>query len=245
MITVYTCILNGWDNLWSPTKPASDIRYLCFTDEPLEKAGRWQLKPAWRPLPDDRRNSRLPKMLPHLHFDSAYSIWVDGCLQMHADPAALVTDWLGDADIALYRHPCRQSVYAEAGFCCDQKIGESALIASQVERYKKRGLPQSVGLWAGGVIIRRHSPRVERFNEMWWGEYLHGSTRDQIALPYALWASGLSIRTIDGNVLEDQDNFEFMFHGYAGFEHLKRNPEFAQSRALMEQRKLRIAELCQ
>ncbi len=96
-----------------------------------------------------------------------------------------------------------------------------------------------VGLWAGGLIIRRHTPAVAAFNEVWWDFFKRGSTRDQLALPMAVAKTGMKIETIAGIVT---DNPIMGFHWHAAWR--EKNKQFHTVEAEYQMRRKRLEELC-
>ena len=59
------------------------------------------------------------------------------------------------------------------------------LIAAQVARY--RGLsPEENQTLYGKVMVRWHTERSARFNELWWREYVGGVPRDQLSMRYCM-----------------------------------------------------------
>ena len=63
----------------------------------------------------------------------------------------------------------------------------------------KINYPKNNGLWANGVLIRKHNdPDIIKMNEMWWQEIQNGSRRDQLSAPYVAWKCGLTPDYIDG-----------------------------------------------
>ena len=53
-----------------------------------------------------RRNSRVPKLLPHRFFPhAAYALWVDGKLQLQIDPLQAIRRFLTDAGPAVFAAP--------------------------------------------------------------------------------------------------------------------------------------------
>jgi hypothetical protein len=197
-VVVYTSILNGWDNLHAPSAEAlraSSARYICFTNVPhLAPVPPWEFRPAYVPYNDPARCSRLPKIMPHLFFDADYSIWHDGNFALSRRPEDIIAQTLGVANIAAHVHPARDCVYAEGQTCINEKIGDPKEIERQLLYYRLKKHPEHFGLWACGMLARRHSPHMAVFNERWWADYREGCARDQISFPYALRAQGDGFR---------------------------------------------------
>jgi hypothetical protein len=238
-ITVYTVILNGFDNLRPPSVTEQNVRYVCFTDEPRH-CPPWEMQPAWLRYPDDpHRNSRIPKILSHLHIDTEFSIYYDGSLRLQCRPSQLIADTMCDADWAMYRHPCRKSVYEEAEACKRMNIAYDETMQAQVDRYRAHGID---GLWAGGVVIRRRTDLTVAVEETWWKEFSAGCSRDQIAFPFARQSWGLHVHTIDEDILQDGRRFGFVWHGWD--EQKGDNPSFAGRKDASRRRWERLRELC-
>lgn len=240
MITVYTAILCGYDNLRPPGVIEPGVRYVCFSDEPLH-CPPWEIQPAWLRYDSGSRNSRIPKILSHLHIDTEYSIYHDGCLSIQCKPSSLIAEVLKDADWAMYSHPCRKSVYEELNACRSMGIGYGSDMQEQVDRYRANGLGD--GLWAGGVIVRKKTDLTVTVNEAWWREYINGCARDQISFPFVRQAYGLRVHSIDdADILQDTKRFGFNWHGWA--EQKGDNPSFATGRQRRAERWKRLKELC-
>lgn len=239
MITVYTTILFGYDNLRPPLCIEPGVRYVCFTDEPM-RCEPWEIQPAYQPYRDHGKNSRIPKILAHLFVDTEYSIYHDGCLQLAASPSKLIEENLTGADLALYRHPCRKSIYEEMNCCERFNIGNGPEMREQVERYRSHGVGE--GLWAGGVILRHHTEMLRAFNEGWWREYLSGCSRDQFSLVFTIRSIGLAVNTIDADIIQDPARFNFVFHG--DFENAGDNARFTEQRKAAKERRAILKDLC-
>lgn len=237
-ITVYTVILNDYDNLRPPKVIEPGVRYVCVTDEPF-RCDPWEIYPAWMPLESQVRNSRIPKILPHLFFNSEYTIYHDGCYRLTAKPSALINECLCDADIAFFKHPCRNSIVKELELCKREGIGYGPEMEAQVDRYRSAGIGD--GLWAGTFIARRNIAEVKKFNESWWMEFLNGCLRDQFALVGAQHATGIKIHTINDHIMQNH-RMEFCWH--AAFKNNKDDPKVTEERNQRIAWRERVKVLC-
>lgn len=251
MITVYTANLGQFDNLRAPDCDTSSADWLCYTDQPLAEPRPWRCVPAYTAIPGDgARNVRMHKLMPHLFAThdgdtpAEFSIWHDANFVLKRDPAWIVQEYLQatGADIAVFRHPARQCLYAEADLCVRENIEKDhERLAAQLARYRAAGFPNNAGLAACGIMVRRNSEKVRRFGETWWREVLHGSKRDQISFMFAAIQHELLIHWIPGNI-HNNDLAGFYFH--AAWVNQPCNQEFAVIREARAKRLSRMAELC-
>jgi hypothetical protein len=209
-LVVYTAIFGGRDTLKEPSILTPGARYVCFTDEPL-RSDVWEIVRAAVRVGGPRRTSRWYKLLPHRHFQADYSLWIDGSFRVNVDVRPMIERYLGQADLAVYRHPYRDCIFELSEELIRHRLDDPARIRQQVERYRAEGLPEHAGLIPGGVLLRRHTPAIERFNEAWWHEYEHGSVRDVLGLRYATWRTAIPLAFIDGHVLENPE-LQFLDH---------------------------------
>lgn len=203
MIFVYTSICDGFDNLRPPACPVDDdVRYICFTNVPnLPRVYPWEYRPAYM-AGEPCRSARTAKILPHLMLpdDAEYSIYHDGNFQLRQDPHAVIRDLLYSEQWAAHKHPCRACVYQEAALLLKEKIGTPELVEQEVARYRAENYPEGAGLWANGLIVRRHTPEVAALNERWWTLYATGCERDQLSFPVARHQLNFPVNTIDADV---------------------------------------------
>lgn len=205
---VYTVTSQGWDNLRPPAvvSNSENVKYVCFTDTPnLPNVGPWQ----YRPLIDlghPSRTNRLPKILPHLMLptDAEYSVYHDANFQLTRLPEHLIECLLDRHDWAAHKHPARDCIYEECDVLLSERIGTRELVEKQVARYREEGYPKHAGLWANGLLVRRHTGAVKQLCEDWWKEFSAGCERDQVSFPVARRRTVLEVNTLNGTIYESQ-----------------------------------------
>lgn len=194
-IIVYTCIVDGYDDLLEPVCVDTDIDYYCVSERPVHPGSLWRHIPISTCYSDPAATNRYVKMHPHEFFpDADLSIYVDGNIRIVSSPVALVQKAMSQASIALYQHFSRNCVYDEAAEC--SAVGHDWLwrVNAQMERYRQDGFNAGSGLFEGNVIIRRHNqPQIIQLMDLWWAEYLGGVKRDQLSLPYLLWKTATPV----------------------------------------------------
>lgn len=251
-VVCYTCIIGSFDYLRSPTIIEPGVRYICYSDVPRDPCPPWEIQPAYTPYGIGSRDSRIPKILPHLHFDADYSLYLDANFVLREAPSTLIHAYLEGpdrmmprADIAMFGHPCRQHVGQEASVLHElHGKGElpgldGPVLDAQVTRWKHMGAP--MGLWAGGFILRRHTPRVQDLNEYWWREFSQGCSRDQIALPMAKHIAIANINRIPGNIYECAP---LAMHWHAAWRGKYTNAQYETRQAELDAQRARLKEMC-
>jgi hypothetical protein len=180
-ITVYTALSGDFDHLRDPEEDYT-ANYVAFTDAQSEV---WEVRKPYSRFKDDRRNSRVPKLLPHLYLDTVYSIYLDANIRLKVPAQKLIDEFLKDKDIAVFRHIGRDCLYDEAEANILLRKGDPIEISEQVRHYAERKHPKHAGMAECGVIIRRHTQEINDMNEKWWAHYTRFSERDQISFPMA------------------------------------------------------------
>lgn len=117
-----------------------------------------------------------------------FSLWLDGSIEIITTKflGDLIPKYLGEADLCVFRHPHGDCCYQEAKGCLDINSELPGSTGFQVKRYREAGLKEHAGLYENGVILRRLSSKMEKFNTTWMNEIQNGTHRDQVSLPYAL-----------------------------------------------------------
>jgi Protein of unknown function (DUF616) len=201
-VIVYTAILNDFDRLLAPRVRDEEIHYVCFTDMVPSDANGWEIHPVERTQEHPRLQQRSYKILSHRQFRAAgeVTLYIDGNFELLVDPRYLAEEYLTSSDLALFRHPERNGIFAELDACAELAKDNPRVLAEVAARYRRHGVPEVGFLHAGGFILRRHTQSIGDFNEAWYGELQQTTFRDQPALAYTLWRTGLKHATIEGNI---------------------------------------------
>jgi hypothetical protein len=209
----------------------------------LPDVAPWEFRPIHRIEGSAARTSRLPKILPHLMLPECdYSIWHDANFQMLKSPTETVAKLLRTADWAAHKHPARDCIYDEATILLRENIGTPALVERQIERCRESFQhPKHWGLWANGLIVRRHNARTAALNERWWELFASGCERDQISFPVALRESGLSIETIRHTDIFGSEFIKYNWH--AAWKDREDNPVYWPERERIAARVQKLYEV--
>jgi len=203
---VITAIYDRYDVL-KPTCPqvGARVEWICVTDDPgLDRGDSdplgWRIVFEPRPGLHPNRAAKHPKMRPHLYTTAPSSVWVDASFRVLS--AGFVVDVLGFADpIAQFVHPWRECLFTEAEVSAPLPKYADEPCLEQAARYRAEGHPPRWGLWATGVIARRHDDLVAVWGQTWLNENLNHSFQDQISHPHVCRTHGLRPAALPGNHL--------------------------------------------
>lgn len=179
---IFTVLLGQYDTLKPPPKfPGWDA--VLFTDHnyPTHKTRGWIVNKVSSSNP--AKDSRMYKFLSHKylpHHDLVCHIDASMVLKKEPPSAPL---W--------FKHPRRNSVSVEAKRIIQLKKESPQTINNQLEFYRKEGFPDTIGLFQNGLFVRRHTPEQNSLCELTYNTIVTQSCRDQLALPYAIWKTGI------------------------------------------------------
>jgi hypothetical protein len=188
-ITLITSIMGDYDQV--PPIPEGFHQAVLVSDSPVES--EWTNVVLKSGLPP-RLAAKIPKFRPDLFVTSEYSVWVDASLRDQ-------TGWLKSAsqkslkfhDFVLFQHPDRSSVADEIIASRQSPKYDAAPLENQLAHYVKEGFKDDLGLWACGVIARKHTRNVIDFGNAWLVENMAWTIQDQISLPYLVWQRHFSV----------------------------------------------------
>jgi hypothetical protein len=206
-IALITAIYDGYDDL-KPVMPQADadVEWICVHDgspPDAEAAQGWTLVYEPRPGVHPNRAAKHPKYEPWRYTSAPVSLWVDASFRVVSERFAVETTagLTEEEPIAQFQHPWRDCLHAEAKESAGLVKYAGEPVTEQAEAYRRAGHPENWGLWATGVIGRRHTEPVRRLGERWLEETYRWSFQDQISQPFVLRETGLRPQVWPGNHL--------------------------------------------
>lgn len=199
-LIIYTAITNDYDQLVEKQPICDSNHFVAFTDKTYSNT-QWEIRPSCREFTDANRNAKIHKILSHKYFpETEYSLWMDGTILLQTSTKYLIDKYIKNTDVAVFKHPTRNCLYAEAQVCQNKLLDDPQIIQQQIDRYKAEGYPENNGLVEATIILRRHTEQTKQFNELWWEEIKKGSRRDQISFNYAASKCNVKIGYFDGHL---------------------------------------------
>lgn len=212
-IAIYTCIINGYDELKEPLVIEENCDYFLISDKVPSDSTIFQWIDYKRVVPEKYKEpaviNRYCKMHAHEIFsDYRYSIYMDGKVQIVKAISGYISN-IGNIGLGLHKQSVLDCIYVEGmrmtgvGYCDEENI------VGQMRGYIFEGMPRNFGTFECRVVVRDHSViSGNRVMEQWFKEYYEKEKRDQISLSYVLWKNGLDCNDVGllNNGLPWKDN---------------------------------------
>ena len=203
-VAVITANLGGFD----PTVPYENqtIKYnfYRFTDE--------NFPPRFNSM-TPRLQARIVKMFgwqmipPH-----DYYIWVDAsCVLSDTNSIKWFLDQCKDVDMAVFKHPDRNSIQEEADYLKERlRRGDpyivnrykNELIDEQLEIIKSDKRFKDQNLYASTAFVYKNNTRTQNVMFHWWHHTSRYHSIDQLALPYVLQTQECKFQAIPESYLK-------------------------------------------
>ena len=134
-------------------------------------------------------------------------IWADASFKFLTGATEWLLDELGDADIAVVKHPWRNTIKAEYETLLadnykpyvNKRYG-TELIEQQYAVIKNDPFYTDDSLFCGGLIIYRPVPLVQSMFKEWWYHISRYHLDDQLSLPYVIKNSGCDYKVIQADI---------------------------------------------
>lgn len=155
-----------------------------------------------------RLQARIPKMMSwQMKPGYDYYLWVDSsCRLAHKDSVKWFLDKLGDKDLAVFKHPHRDTIQAEADYLKHRLDIKCPYITP---RYENERIDDQLAvvdpqapLYASTAFIYKNDTPAQDALTIWW---LHTSlyhSIDQLSLPNAIEKGGATHNVIPDNYLK-------------------------------------------
>lgn len=159
-----------------------------------------------------RLQARIPKMFGwQMAPDYDVYIWVDSsCRLSSPDSVEWFIEQLGNADMALFRHPHRKNIFEEADYLKHRLSIKCPYITPRYkdelidelleEVVKETYLPKD--LFATTAFIYRNNPTVHNVMRDWWYYTSRYHCIDQLGLPPVIANSDIKVNIIEENYLK-------------------------------------------
>lgn len=195
---ILTANLGDFDTPVDPVKQNTHVCFCRFTDE--------NFPPVTGLTP--RLQYRIPKMFGwQLMPGYDIYIWLDGSFSLpREDSVEWLLGQLGDADMALFKHPWRDSIQEEADHIEEHLKAGKPYITSrykngfhyeQLEDIRLDKEYTDDHLFTSTAFVYRDSEAVRDALRLWWLHTSRYFTVDQLALPYVI--RNLKVNTIEDN----------------------------------------------
>jgi len=179
---MYTCITNDYD---IPADPAL-----------------LGIQPPTHLLALPVLGARFAKVMSHTYFpEEPETLWVDGNNLILDKEAYIAICREMHADIVVFKHPYRQELHEEfepAKTRVPSRYHPCMKdLQDIVEQNKElRQLP----LYDTGIVYRRKTPLLSKFEMIWWSLICRYSWRDQLSFPIAAAVTGISVAGLTGDI---------------------------------------------
>lgn len=200
-ICILTANLGGFDKIIDPVPQSISCDFFRFTDHNF---------PPREGAMTPRLQARITKvfgwqMVPGYDL----YVWVDSsCAIENPDTVKWLLNQLGSNDIAMFKHPNRNSIQAEGDYI-NRRLSKGCPYITP--RYKNELIEEQMKeinndkgfvdnkLFASTVLIYRNNEKVHSLMREWWYGISRYHQVDQMWLPYALYKTGCSFSTIDAD----------------------------------------------
>jgi hypothetical protein len=157
-----------------------------------------------------RLQARIPKMFGwQMAPGYNYYLWVDSsCALLHPDSIKWFLDQLGDNDIAVFKHPDRNTIQEESDYLKKRLAMPDTYITS---RYKNELIDEQMAeineptlpLYATTAFIYRDTYDMRKMFKEWWYHTSRYHIIDQLSLSYAFKQSLIyKIKVIPDNFMK-------------------------------------------
>jgi len=203
-IAIITANFGNFDKIIDPVEQSMTNDFYRFTDENF---------PRRHCSMSSRLQARIPKtfgwqMIPG--YD--YYIWVDSsCTLSHVDSVKWFIERCGDADLASFKHPNRNTIQEEADYMKKRLAMKCPYITP---RYENELIDEQLAeifadkefvdnrLFATTALIYKNNDKVREMLKQLWYHTSRYHTNEQLSFPYVLYKTKCMVNTIPENYMK-------------------------------------------
>ena len=213
-VVIYSGLFGRYDSIApAPSLPNAD--FVLFTDDEHVVAPGWIIRQLPRGNSEVKFSpealNRQVKINPHLFFpEYSYSLYVDANLSIDGNVMSLIRNRVRDLPLVAFAHPERSSAFDEIEAVLLRGKGRVPALIEQWKFFREQGLPDSTGMIEARFMWRaHHDPSVRMLMEEWWKTYERFLSRDQPALAFAMWKTGVRPRVLPNEFGDSRKNHLF------------------------------------
>jgi hypothetical protein len=182
---IYTELFGDYDSL-QPAPNYAGWDSILFTDMKLPFYKGWI--PVRIESKDPKKDSRKFKWLSHRYLkDYSTVCHMDSNMSLRREPPHKPL-W--------FQHPRRKTVKEEAARIIELKKDSEGAVNRQIGFFELLGFKDDKGMYQNGYFVREHTEDQNALCEAVWEIIEQWSYRDQIALPVAIWSTGIFPKNI-------------------------------------------------
>ena len=169
---IYTVITSDDYTLKEPIVINSNWELICFTNQKKLTSKNWRIIQIDNQRLTNQKLSRKIKLLSHSYLNFAdLSIYIDSRFTINRNLDMFVDKYLQNKYLAIMLHNRRNCLFDEADYLIKLNIASKSRLTKQINKYISEGMPANFGLFAPGIMIRKHHNVVlDEFMELWWKE---------------------------------------------------------------------------
>lgn len=182
---VFSAVFGGYDDVQTPRVIEDGVRYVLFTDRPYTGGGYEVVR--FSKVDQPSLMNRMCKIMAHRWFsDAPWTLYHDGNYQIVANPSEIERSLPTGCDMLVTDSIHQQwSVADELAAVCERGLAAATVARKQLAHYRAAGYcPELDRAVRAGVLLRRNTDHLARFNESWWHEVQEWTHRDQLSFGY-------------------------------------------------------------
>lgn len=214
-IAVYTTIFGNYDDLKPHPWSQINAKWYCITDNKDLKCEGWETIVVKYPRPDlhPRMRAKFHKLFPweSLPSNIKISIFIDGTTHVLSENFIEYCILYLYNDMVLYKHPWRDCIYEELIESRKLQKYEGEIMEAQIEEYKKT-VNRHSGLYACGLLVRKHTDLIKNLMKDWWVENTKWSYQDQLSFPVVCQRNNFTPTTFHDNQVVNNQHVKYDWH---------------------------------